>query len=863
MVGWRGRVLASAFASFGAFAQPSLPKYDEVYLEVLGPDGRILGDDLTAFDREGVLYYPLQPLVGALEFSLTRERVGRFYAGEAGDPSRSFELDLSECRGRGPFRELPLGKQAEGLCRSVWLVDHLVYLPEAELEVLLGVDLSLERRSSRLLVTAGFELPYEGRRRREERSLIESALADRAGAVDLSIPVLVSKSSDWSYPALDENVGVLSTKASRPQFHASGQLRGGLGPFDSTWVHELRPEASAHRLSLRRFDPNARALGVEGLRNVELIDTRRDSLGLVSAVSALRGLRLEGGRDSDVTSADTMDFTGDLPKGWDVELYEDDFRIGTRSSSEKLSYRFDRVSLRRGINRFRLVFLGPAGARREETRNIVQGDWSGGLGLRQWSAAAGQDPASRDLIYGGTLGLVAVPNLFSSFALQGGQSEAVSLATTQRTSLGRSEFQWEGVYQPQIGAHAMRGVWDLSLIEDSSFRLEPSLFRGIQTRDLEYFALTSHLRAQLRGRSDRWLPFDWMFGQDWAWFGETLERRPRGSASISYRGMGLTTRGEGRLRLNSKSWTNEFEAFFSNARTDLRGTLVYVDGNFASWGVKVGSTLDERSALGASFTVFRQGHWNVGADYLARFRPFGVLVGLNCDRAGDWGVGLGINTSFAWSPSAKSLRARESSQVYASSAVFMAYEDTNENGRRDENEPEVPEARFRVGFGRLIAPHELVEDLPSEGWVLVEVDESALPIEAGLAPVASRYRYWARGAREESFEIPFVPSFSFEGEIVRVEGAAKPRPLASVPLILSDRRGNVRRLRSDSLGLVKIDSLKPGDWTLKVDPDFAESLGVTVEPAERNIQVREGRGTVDPGELNFTLRSRAKADLQR
>jgi hypothetical protein len=71
---------------------------------------------------------------------------------------------------------------------------------------------------------------------------------------------------------------------------------------------------------------------------------------------------------------------GDLPPGWDVELYVNEALVGYQQSRADGRYAFDDVPLIYGPNEFRLVFHGPQGETRVERQNPA---------ARSVSAAAG------------------------------------------------------------------------------------------------------------------------------------------------------------------------------------------------------------------------------------------------------------------------------------------------------------------------------------------------------------------------------------------------------------------------------------------------------------------------------------------
>jgi hypothetical protein len=71
------------------------------------------------------------------------------------------------------------------------------------------------------------------------------------------------------------------------------------------------------------------------------------------------------------TSFDRHTLQGDLPPGWDVELYYNEALVGFQQSRPDGKYSFDDQPLAYGPNEFRLVFHGPLGQLRVERQSFL------------------------------------------------------------------------------------------------------------------------------------------------------------------------------------------------------------------------------------------------------------------------------------------------------------------------------------------------------------------------------------------------------------------------------------------------------------------------------------------------------------
>ncbi len=124
------------------------------------------------------------------------------------------------------------------------------------------------------------------------------------------------------------------------------------------------------RLSLSRTSPEARLGGGLGATFVEVGDVQPVDLPFGGFGEFQRGVHVTNRPVNAATSFGSTDIEGDIPVGWDVELYRNDVRIGFQSVDADGRYAFEDVPLFAGANDFRIVQYGPRGEVREERRNV-------------------------------------------------------------------------------------------------------------------------------------------------------------------------------------------------------------------------------------------------------------------------------------------------------------------------------------------------------------------------------------------------------------------------------------------------------------------------------------------------------------
>ena len=173
------------------------------------------------------------------------------------------------------------------------------------------------------------------------------------------------------------------------------------------------------RLTLRRRDPSAAIGGALRATELAVGHVFHPSSALLSSTTeAAPGVLLTNLPLQRATEFDRHSFRGNLPPGWDVELYHNGTLVDYRQARPDGQYAFDDVPMLFGMNFFRLVFYGPQGQRREEEHRFLLGDSltrPGRLEYRFAASAAGEEErrGSLFLSYGVTRHLTATAEFAS------------------------------------------------------------------------------------------------------------------------------------------------------------------------------------------------------------------------------------------------------------------------------------------------------------------------------------------------------------------------------------------------------------------------------------------------------------------
>ena len=121
------------------------------------------------------------------------------------------------------------------------------------------------------------------------------------------------------------------------------------------------------RFTLGRKDPEAELLGSLRAREYAIGSVLEPAQKLLTIPGKQQpGFRLSNFPLTRQEQFDSQTFIGDLPPGWQVELYRNNTLIRFQQQGIEGQYRFESVPLLFGSNYFRLVFYGPQGQIREQ-----------------------------------------------------------------------------------------------------------------------------------------------------------------------------------------------------------------------------------------------------------------------------------------------------------------------------------------------------------------------------------------------------------------------------------------------------------------------------------------------------------------
>lgn len=728
-----------------------------------------------------------------------------------------------------------------------------------------GIEVKPITSASVLELVSPTKLPVELAREREIRAKnLHKASFPLAGLPEVKLPYRM-----WRAPALDFIVsGGLTYNANsgarvdrRASVAAAGEI--------ANMSYDVRASFSGNKLdhikvSAFRSDPDGELLGPLRATHFAIGDVANFNHRLLP-VGEGRGFEVTNRPLFNPAAFDRTRLEGELPIGWDAELYRNGQLLAFSHGDGSQRYVFDDVQLLYGDNRFEVVLYGPQGQRRSrvESYNVGQSHVPPG---QTWYWAGANQPG-RDLL-GFRDGRVSADSL-------GG----VPLATTDPPKVPRDAF-----LQPKIqGAISLEHGLDkrtsvamlasmliagdrrLTFIEGSVRRsVGPALVEAAVTRQgnggmalrlqalgklgsvnfsgeaiaLNKFLYNGLIEDRLRlGRLTIDAPIHLGHGQLATSADISFTERGPGVRSIlsnarlstNVGAIGVTT---GVLwQHDTAPGSAALNRFDLSALASGRIGKVRVRGS-GIWEFSPSSRL--RSAeLSAYWSSSKNADWEgaVGFDgdsrrYRARLthvhRFSSMAVAASVEGGSDRSFALGFNLNFSLDGSRGGMRLSRQPLASAGEIHARVFRDDNDNGVRDVGEPYEVGAVLTAGTSGSSDPTGKTGEATIVGLtpyrpVAVGIDPTSLP-DPSLAPRKALQLVIPRPGITAYLDIALVGAGDVEASLTHDDG----RGFEGLDVELVDGAGKVvDTARTDYDGFLLFERVPYGHYTLRLTADSA------------------------------------------
>lgn len=785
----------------------------------------LLSDSIGAYQHGGDILLPLGEMARLMTLAIRTDPANGVASGYILQEERGFRLDLAA-------GTVTHGARSESFDPAlVRRTADDIYVASRLLASWLPAGFDLDMASLSLQVKPRERLPLQAR--------LERASQRAAGAPHNSIvrnyPAVPIPYAIASPPFADQTLGVdvrrapgASSRAAGYTAYLTGDLLGTEAALYINTVKQRGPSpGAAARLTLGRQDPDGGLLGPLKARLVQAGAVAAPGVQHISHSSARgNGLLVSNRLPGQPMRADRHSLKGDLPPGWDVELYFNGALVGVQQAGSDGRYAFDYQPLIYGVNEFRLVFHGPLGqvrverhsflieqsmlaagelaytvsAQRDEDgheRLAAQFDW--GLGRRAAASAAlvrtplyGQDRRYLQLGMQGYLDTVIV-NAALVRADDGGALRQVGV----RTRVGAVSMQ---------GSHARASAFTSEIFQDSvdhvrrrdDLRLDGIVagmpFALLATRDRLASGAT---RVDVSARVAAYR-YGTAFSHALHWRSLPGQRQADGVLQASRRVAGMGLSGQIQYRLKP-------------------------DARLAAVVLALDRQLGAGYLLNLGFTrTFVDPHNRFSAALSKSMGRFGL--GLNGYRTskGEYGIGAQLFVATGRDPRAGRWLSEAAPMAASGAASIRVFVDKNRNGIMDAGEPPVPGAGFSVNGSSHIARTgdngtAWLGRLPAGQHVDIAVDSTTLE-DPQWQPLRLGLRIVPRSGKVGQFDLAVGITGEIDGTAYQAAGGAR-RPAGDLEIELVDVQGQVvARTTSAADGYYVLAGVAPGTYRLQVAP---------------------------------------------
>lgn len=841
-------------------APPDLSEDDELILELRMPDGT-LADTLVGYGTRNGVYLPLGALVRTLDLAIVISNEGTYASGWFLDEKRTLTIDLTQ-------KQLELLGKSLPFPSGVFVArDGEMYVLADYLGELLPLRLKTDLRDQSVTITTREPFPFELRLAREE------ARARLGNQQNASLAdVFARERTDYrliDFPLIDAELRAVSDSLLGTRAEADVRLSTDLAFMNvQTFLSgSSRDGLNAARIELGRRDPDGALLGPLGATEFQIGDVSTPTLPIGLRGTAGRGAYISNASLTRASVFDKVDLRGELPDGYEVELYRNNVLIASTRTPVNGRFEFLQVPVEFGLNVMRLVFYGPQGQRREEVRQIAVGD--GRLAKGEFEYSVGMAQKDRNLlnVYGP---LFRPQRDFGSWRLTGQLAYGLTKDITGTLSL--ADFDTDLGHRRQVAVGLRTGIGGVSARIDAALQSGDgkALQVAVGGRLLGAAATLSHAEyggqfidevrsfdaAFMRRASELNLTgtLDFSLGKAASPLPYTLRMRRlefadgRVQSDASLRGslrlgtMMLSKSFEyqhnGLPGLpNSTQLTGSFDlARLSGSRLDLRGGFGYrILPNFEplSATIQADYAIDDRSLINASIgRSFDNDETFFGLSATRRFDRFSLgLESSYSVKSKAYGVGLRLGFSLGRHPISRDLFIDRPGMATSGAVAIRAFHDKDGDDRFGPPDEPMEGVTFFSGSQSKVTDKQglaLISNLPSGNRARLQVERDTIQ-DIALAPKERGFEVVPRPGRIHVKDFAIVDVSEIAGTAV-FDSTDERKAVSGLRLELIDKDAKVvAEARSESDGYFFFEQIMPGTYAIRIQPDQAVRLGISIK----------------------------------
>jgi len=717
-----------------------------------------------------------------------------------------------------------------------------------------GIGVKPVTAGSVLVLQSEAKLPVELAVERQHRAQqIRPASFDLKSLPQVRIPYRM-----WRTPALDFVVSAGATyRASdgvRVDRQSSVFAAGEIARLSYDAQMTTNPKGIPNQLRVRayRSNPDGALLGPLKATHFGVGDVEGFDSGLTGAVASGRGAVVTNRPLAIRAAFDRTRLEGDLPVGWEAELYRNGELLGFAKASAGQRYVFDDVQLLYGENRIEIVLYGPQGQvrTRDEVIDIGKDNVPAG---KTWYWAGFNQPG-RDL-----LTLEKPPD--RTILPRGQATASLEHGIDARTSVGA------------LARMMLVGDQRLTFVEGSvRHSIGAALLEVGAARELNG-GMAAH--AQLLGKvGPVYVSAEAILANDFHLRGSEKDsvRELRGSLDVPVKVGKMLLPAHGEVHyLDRRDGSKELDAAARlaasfdrfNLATDvtyrrqnsLSGAAPPADfnlgligtGRFRAVRLRAAANFDisprarfRTADVSAYWTASDTVDWEGGLTYdstlhqararISHIRRLDTMaIAVTGEAASDGSLAFGVNLNFSLDPR-HGLNLSRMPLAQAGAVRATVYRDLNDNGLRDPSEPFEKGALVTTGTVQTKRPTDgrgsvIVGGLSPYIPVAVGIDETSLA-DPMLVPAKSLQVVVPRPGVPADVQIGLVGGGDVEGAVVKAGGLG----FEGLDLELVDSGGKVvATARSDFDGFFLFERVAYGVYTVRIAEPSAIAAKVVAD----------------------------------
>ncbi len=855
-----GTIMVPAAPAFAAVDSWAASDDNSLLLDVRSGQWRV-GDGVRGYQTNSGVCVDMADVIIALDLPVRLDKKSRRATGWLFEENRIITIDRDQNTVQIMNKNTKLADNAIHDTPEGWCVDVKT------MAGWLDVDITADLSNSLLILKSARKLPFELAEERKARvgKVRPAQPFDLSGFPQVKDPYYLFRA-----PSVDvvASAGLQRQKLrgatfdTRAEIFASGELLGASVDARISTNNRLVPENL--RFRAYRSDPEAKLLGPLRATHFAVGDVATASTALGAQSSAGRGAFVTNRPLQRPENFDRTTFRGELPDGWDAELYRNQQLIAYVQSRGDGRYEFLDVSLNFGQNRFEIVLYGPQGQVRRETRMIPVGADS--IPPRETYYWAGIQQAGRDLIelgdkdrildtqgWRGVVGFergidsrTSIGGAYSNGLYRGRRRQY--LEASVRRALGPALAELSVASNLGRG-YALRGQ-ALAQFGETLFGAEAAFFEaGYQSERFDiglqrYLAISADHSLKIGGTT---IPLNAEVRHKKRIDGNDILEA---NAGISFNIISLNASTdlywEKRINQAGNNTPDRLDAQLRLSgrigRVRLRGELQFAlqqNSGFreskltAEW--RAGEDAEWRAEAGYD-AIGNRGRFAGG--YTKRFEKFALSGSLEAATDGAVAAGLSIALSFGPDPRG-GIRVASEKLASMGQAMAIVYQDENADGIRQPDEPLEKAVELTAGLNGRGPPTDakgtsFIDGLTPYQPILIGIDSSSLP-DPFIQPAGRGMVITPRPGIPLVVELPLVAAGEISGNLQREGG----KILSGVDIELLDKNGRViKTTRSEYDGYFLFESVPYGRYSLRVAVLAANVIGVNQALAGQAVLAR-------------------------